>query len=151
MSLHYYHNQISCKYTILVPFYFPTVNRSLQLFSDVTQGYNGTIFAYGQTGAGKSFSMFGPENRWTKDEKLRGIVPRACRWIPNFFHVVYTKLIEFHQQVVFLSILMTTQAMAESLLLNAALWRYTWRKSKIFLIQKTPSYRFVMIKLEVFM
>ena len=26
-----------------------------------TSGYNGTIFAYGQSGSGKTFSMLGPE------------------------------------------------------------------------------------------
>lgn len=26
-----------------------------------TKGYNGTIFAYGQSGSGKTFSMLGPE------------------------------------------------------------------------------------------
>jgi len=41
------------------------------LFSDVLQGYNGTIFAYGQTGAGKSFTMFGPD---ISEESMKGIV-----------------------------------------------------------------------------
>lgn len=26
-----------------------------------TKGYNGTIFAYGQSGSGKTYSMLGPE------------------------------------------------------------------------------------------
>ena len=26
------------------------------------QGFNATIFAYGQTGAGKTFTMFGPDD-----------------------------------------------------------------------------------------
>lgn len=42
------------------------------------KGYNGTIFAYGQTGAGKSFTMFGPSNG---DDSTRGIIPRACKHI----------------------------------------------------------------------
>ena len=37
-------------------------------------GYNGTIFAYGQTGAGKSWSMMGDKN----SEELKGIIPRAA-------------------------------------------------------------------------
>jgi len=41
----------------------------------VCQGYNSTIFAYGQSGSGKSFTMFGHEG---KEPKLKGIVPRAC-------------------------------------------------------------------------
>lgn len=38
----------------------------------VTKGYNATIFAYGMTGAGKSFTMFGDK------EHDRGIIPRSC-------------------------------------------------------------------------
>ena len=38
----------------------------------VCNGYNATIFAYGNTGSGKSFTMFGkPGNE--------GIIPRACK------------------------------------------------------------------------
>ena len=40
----------------------------------VTEGYNGTIFAYGQTGCGKSFSMQGITDPATQ----RGIIPRWC-------------------------------------------------------------------------
>ena len=36
-------------------------------------GYNGTILAYGQTGAGKTHTMTGPSSNFT----LRGIIPRA--------------------------------------------------------------------------
>ena len=39
----------------------------------VTEGYNGTVFAYGQTGCGKSFSMQGV----AKPATQRGIIPRA--------------------------------------------------------------------------
>lgn len=45
---------------------------------DILNGYNGTIFAYGQTGAGKSFTMFGPEGG---SETSKGIIPRACKHI----------------------------------------------------------------------
>ncbi|RKO88198.1 P-loop containing nucleoside triphosphate hydrolase protein [Blyttiomyces helicus] len=41
------------------------------LLDHAFQGYNTCIFAYGQTGAGKSYTMMG-----SKDEK--GIIPRAC-------------------------------------------------------------------------
>jgi len=37
------------------------------------EGYNGTIFAYGQTGTGKTHTMAGSET----DHKQRGIMPRA--------------------------------------------------------------------------
>ena len=33
-----------------------------QTISDFLLGYNGTIFAYGQSGSGKTFSMLGPED-----------------------------------------------------------------------------------------
>lgn len=32
----------------------------LSQYSDVLNGYNGTVFAYGQTGSGKTFSMYEP-------------------------------------------------------------------------------------------
>jgi kinesin family protein 3/17 len=37
------------------------------------EGYNGTIFAYGQTGTGKSFTISG----LPKDPDLKGILPRS--------------------------------------------------------------------------
>ena len=40
------------------------------------QGFNGTIFAYGQTGAGKSYTMEGG-----KDPATEGLMPRAFRHI----------------------------------------------------------------------
>jgi hypothetical protein len=40
---------------------------------NVIQGYNGTIFAYGQTGTGKTFTITGI----LKDEAEKGILPRA--------------------------------------------------------------------------
>lgn len=40
--------------------------------SDVLAGYNGTVFAYGQTGAGKSYTMMGD----MEDAKNKGIIPR---------------------------------------------------------------------------
>ncbi|XP_060578330.1 kinesin-like protein KIF17 isoform X2 [Ruditapes philippinarum] len=43
------------------------------LVEGVTEGYNGTIFAYGQTGCGKSFTMQGIHDPPTQ----RGIIPRA--------------------------------------------------------------------------
>lgn len=47
---------------------------------DVLNGFNGTIFAYGQTGTGKSFTMFGPNY----EEEMKGIIPRSCRDIFDF-------------------------------------------------------------------
>lgn len=44
------------------------------LIDDVLKSYNGTIFAYGQSGSGKTFTMYG---RDIVDEKVKGIIPRA--------------------------------------------------------------------------
>jgi len=43
------------------------------LVQSVMSGYNGTIFAYGQTGCGKTFSMEGLRN----PPEMRGIIPNA--------------------------------------------------------------------------
>ena len=40
---------------------------------DVLSGYNGTIFAYGQTSSGKTFTMYGD----IYDEESKGIIPRT--------------------------------------------------------------------------
>jgi len=40
----------------------------------VCQGYNATIFAYGSTSSGKTYTMFGNENT----EINKGIIPRSC-------------------------------------------------------------------------
>jgi kinesin family protein 5 len=55
--------------------FYDTVAKST--IDDIFKGYNGTIFAYGQTGAGKTFSMMGV----MEDERLRGITPRAMKQI----------------------------------------------------------------------
>lgn len=39
----------------------------------MAEGYNGTIFAYGQTGCGKSFTMTGDPN----SDEYKGIIPRS--------------------------------------------------------------------------
>jgi kinesin family protein 3/17 len=43
----------------------------------VLDGYNGTVFAYGQTGAGKTFTMEG----LSEPPELRGIIPNAFQHI----------------------------------------------------------------------
>ena len=45
---------------------------AFSIVSSVIEGYNGTIFAYGQTGTGKTFTMEGK-----KTEEDKGIIPRA--------------------------------------------------------------------------
>ena len=41
------------------------------------EGYNGTIFAYGQTSSGKTFTMTGGAERYAD----RGIIPRTLSYI----------------------------------------------------------------------
>ncbi|KAJ1333418.1 kinesin family member 5 [Microdochium nivale] len=45
---------------------------------DILNGYNGTVFAYGQTGAGKSFTMMGTS---IEDEVGKGVTPRIIEQI----------------------------------------------------------------------
>ena len=52
------------------------------IVESVLQGYNGTIFAYGQTGTGKTFTMQGDQ----KNELLKGIIPRTFEQIFNTIH-----------------------------------------------------------------
>lgn len=51
---------------------------AFSIINKVIGGYNGTIFAYGQTGCGKTFSMMGVPD----DERLKGIIPRS------FSHII---------------------------------------------------------------
>ncbi|KZF25141.1 kinesin heavy chain [Xylona heveae TC161] len=45
---------------------------------DILNGYNGTVFAYGQTGAGKSYTMMGSD---IDDDDTKGIIPRIVEQI----------------------------------------------------------------------
>ena len=44
-----------------------------EITSRLMDGYNGTLMAYGETGAGKTYTMTGA----TDNYPLRGIIPRA--------------------------------------------------------------------------
>eukprot|EP01084_Bolivina_argentea_P222460 376538_1 len=56
---------------------FDTIGKPL--IDHVCQGYNGTIFAYGRTGSGKSFTMFGDANYSNLDDI--GIIPRSIDYL----------------------------------------------------------------------
>lgn len=45
---------------------------------DILNGYNGTVFAYGQTGAGKSYTMMGSD---IENDPQRGVIPRIVEQI----------------------------------------------------------------------
>ena len=61
------------------------------IIDSVLEGYNGTIFCYGQTGTGKTHTMEGVVD----DESLRGIMP-------NSFHYIFDKVAAAHANVKFL-------------------------------------------------
>lgn len=53
------------------------------IVENALDGFNGTIFAYGQTGAGKTFTMVGDY----KDPEIKGIIPRA---FDHFIQAIHT-------------------------------------------------------------
>lgn len=93
---------------------------------DVLRGYNGTILAYGQTGTGKTYTIFGPNINWDigvngrkkpskpiqadsngewKSDELDGVIPRSIHQI--FDHIKKNKnSTEFRVAVSFLQIYM---------------------------------------------
>lgn len=52
-----------------------------QTLCEFLKGYNGTVLTYGQTGAGKSYTMYG------KDEDEKGIIPRVIDDLFNLIQV----------------------------------------------------------------
>ncbi|KAK3904024.1 P-loop containing nucleoside triphosphate hydrolase protein, partial [Staphylotrichum tortipilum] len=63
---------MSCKQSDIFDFSIkPTVD-------DILNGYNGTVFAYGQTGAGKSYTMMGTN---IDEEDGKGVIPRIVEQI----------------------------------------------------------------------
>lgn len=68
------------------------------LVGGVLEGYNGTVFAYGQTGCGKSFSMMGVED----PIENKGIIPRAFEHI--FDHVAISGDVKFLVRASYLEI-----------------------------------------------
>ena len=49
----------------------------LPMFEDVLQGYESTVFAYGQTGTGKTYTMEGD----LSNDEMHGVIPRTARAI----------------------------------------------------------------------
>lgn len=60
--------------------------------NDILNGYNGTILAYGQTGAGKSYTMLGPS---INDDSTKGLIPRISDEIFNQIKTKGSKEIEY--------------------------------------------------------
>ncbi|XP_055900486.1 kinesin-like protein KIF15 [Biomphalaria glabrata] len=51
-----------------------------KIIEDCLNGYNGSILAYGKTGSGKSFTMFGPSEN-LESSQLRGVIPRSLEYL----------------------------------------------------------------------
>ncbi|KAK2561249.1 Kinesin heavy chain [Acropora cervicornis] len=69
------------------------------IVQDVLNGYNGTIFAYGQTSSGKTHTMEGDLN----DSVNQGIIPRIVQDIFNYIYNMDENL-EFHIKVSYFEI-----------------------------------------------
>lgn len=74
----------------------------VNILNNAWEGYHCCLFAYGQTGAGKSYSMVGYKPN-------RGIVPQACEEIfnrinkapdPNIEYVVTLSMLEIYNEKV---------------------------------------------------
>lgn len=71
------------------------------LVSSVLDGFNGTIFAYGQTGTGKTYTMEGLKT----DHERRGVIPRSFEHIfnhigrsENMQYLVRASYLEIYQE-----------------------------------------------------
>lgn len=74
---------------------------AFSLVDNVIEGYNGTIFAYGQTGCGKTHTMMGSNEA----EEAKGIIPRTFNQIITFTssekdkkHLVQCSFIEIYNE-----------------------------------------------------
>ncbi|KAG1371623.1 Kinesin-like protein KIN-5A [Cocos nucifera] len=73
------------------------------IVNEVLEGYNCTIFAYGQTGTGKTYTMEGG-GRKTKNGEFpsdAGVIPRAVRQI---FDILEVQCAEYSMKVTFLEL-----------------------------------------------
>ena len=80
-------------------------NCAANIIENVLEGYNGTIFAYGQTGTGKTHTMSG-----TKEDENKGIMPRS-------FEDIFKKIEGDSEQTQFL--------------IRASTWKFIMKKSEI--------------------
>lgn len=69
---------------------------------DVMNGYNGTVFAYGQTGAGKSYTMMGDMD----DPDKMGIIPRIVKQIFDAILLFGSATVEYTVGVSYMEIYM---------------------------------------------
>ena len=72
------------------------------IIESVLEGFNGTIFAYGQTSSGKTHTMQGPD---IESIELQGIIPRMVRTVFNRIETA-SEAIEFSVKVAMVEIYM---------------------------------------------
>ncbi|XP_028425637.1 kinesin-1 heavy chain isoform X3 [Perca flavescens] len=92
----YYFDRVFQSNTTQVQFYNAVAQ---QIVRDVLGGYNGTIFAYGQTSSGKTHTMEGDLH----DPEMMGIIPRIVQDIFNYIYSMDENL-EFHIKVSYFEI-----------------------------------------------
>ena len=81
-------------------------NVGKRIVEDIMSGYNGTIFAYGQSGSGKTYTMYGND---LYDDNLKGIIPRIVEEIfkrveksdKNIDFQIKLSVIEIYKEVIF--------------------------------------------------
>ena len=74
------------------------------IVKEVMDGFNCTIFAYGQTGTGKTYTMEGGPRESDDGRKLSaaaGVIPRAIKWI---FDTIEANNIDSKVNVTFLEL-----------------------------------------------
>ncbi|XP_078018879.1 kinesin-1 heavy chain-like isoform X1 [Epinephelus lanceolatus] len=92
----YYFDRVFRSDTTQVQFYNAVAQKIVR---DVLGGYNGTIFAYGQTSSGKTHTMEGKLH----DPDMMGIIPRIVQDIFNYIYSMDENL-EFHIKVSYFEI-----------------------------------------------
>ncbi|XP_068437527.1 kinesin-1 heavy chain-like [Clinocottus analis] len=92
----YYFDRVFQSTTTQVEFYNAVAQKIVR---DVLGGYNGTIFAYGQTSSGKTHTMEGRLH----DADMMGIIPRIVQDIFNYIYSMDENL-EFHIKVSYFEI-----------------------------------------------
>ncbi|XP_069554207.1 kinesin-1 heavy chain-like [Brachyistius frenatus] len=92
----YYFDRVFQSNTTQVQFYNAVAQK---IVKDVLDGYNGTIFAYGQTSSGKTHTMEGNLH----DPEMMGIIPRIVQDIFNYIYSMDENL-EFHIKVSYFEI-----------------------------------------------
>ena len=75
-----------------------------EIVKSVIEGYNGTVLTYGQTGAGKTYTMSGGSQNY----KFRGVIPRAIAQIfneisskPELSFIVKVSYVEIYNELIY--------------------------------------------------